>query len=62
MNPFLVNVFDTFKNLIRTALWLALAVNAAAIAIFSIVFITHFCYFAWKWLLLKMFSEPWGVT
>jgi len=59
MNPWKQNILDLCRNVIRFALWLALAINGAMVAIFSVVFTCAFLQHAWSWCRRVLFSSAW---
>jgi hypothetical protein len=61
MNPFRPDIYQTIKNIIRTTLWVALAINCGILAYFSIWFALYFCSFGWRWAVRTWFSQEWGV-
>ncbi len=59
MNPWLHNPLDLCRKVIRFALWFAIALNLAMLAIFSIVFTFQFTIHLWGWLDRVMFQGSW---
>ena len=61
MNPFRADVFELCRSFVRTLLWLALAVNAAILTVFSVLLCFHLATFSWRYLLRTVFANEWGI-
>lgn len=62
MNPFRQNIFDLFKTIIRTTIWLSLVVNTLIISCGLILFTFKFTTFFSRWMLRTWFDAEWGVS
>lgn len=59
MNPWKQNVTHLCRDIIRFAIWVALALNGAMAAIFSVAFTFEFLRHAWRWCRRAIFSSEW---
>ena len=60
-NPFKADIFGKIKNIIRTVLWGALAVNCGILAWYSVHWTLYLCSFSWRWALRTLFAREWGL-
>ncbi|PHS12918.1 MAG: hypothetical protein COA78_07760 [Blastopirellula sp.] len=61
MNPFRLNIFELFRNIIRTSLWLTLIINTFIVSFGLVWFTYNIVTFSCHWMRLAWFSDEWGV-
>lgn len=59
MNPWKQSILDFCRNVVRFGLWIAVALNAAMLAVFSIAFTYQFLTHGWTWCRRVMFTGEW---
>jgi hypothetical protein len=59
LDPWRRTLLEFCRNVVRFGLWLALASNAAMLAVFSIVFTYEFLAHSWTWCRRVLFTGTW---
>ena len=59
VNPWRASFVEKCRNIIRFSLWTCLALNAAMLGMFSILFTYQFLRHLWSWCIKEWFSRPW---
>ncbi|MFZ2874510.1 MAG: hypothetical protein WAZ94_08500 [Phycisphaerales bacterium] len=52
-------VIERCRSFIRFLLWVALAVHAAMVAVFSVMMLFQLLRYAWAWAQRVLFDQPW---